>query len=277
VGTSDCRGQLAFGDVLNLFVNRQNDVRALIALGLSAVKPALARIRHDQDLQSWAREFLHYLKHNLENTEQVNEKELAEQKQDLKQRWKELIDKDSDKGRQWKNDVSQLHSQLRSYEEQVNHDPQLQAIKRAHAKFSEELQQCLVSSEVSGAQLAMNQASWLWQDFFNVYLPRILGLVKSMPIPRFVLSNPLLLLSDIFPGRSTQIQSLSSSLRISIYHRSPSCLGTSSCAILRISKFQRPSTMLHRLQLGLSLTYISKLYSLLFERSRFISTTKPLR
>ncbi len=46
----DGRQQLPLHDVLNLFIKREHDICAALALRLSSIKPALPRVRHHHDL-----------------------------------------------------------------------------------------------------------------------------------------------------------------------------------------------------------------------------------
>ena len=55
------RCQFAFGDVLNFFVEREDDVRAALALRFAAVEPALPRVRHHHDLFALAADLVSQL------------------------------------------------------------------------------------------------------------------------------------------------------------------------------------------------------------------------
>ena len=50
VRLGDGRAELSFGDVLDSFIQRKNHVRAAFALRFAAVKPALPRVGHHDDL-----------------------------------------------------------------------------------------------------------------------------------------------------------------------------------------------------------------------------------
>ncbi|TFY73009.1 hypothetical protein EWM64_g11003, partial [Hericium alpestre] len=147
-------------------------------------------IRRDSSLQSWMNDFFAYMKKNLENVGQVDSEEATKQREDLKRRWEALTDPNSDSGRKWKEDVALLRKELRDFEQRIEKDPELQAIRKAHAKFADDLQKTLFNAAATGLQLALDQASWVWQDFFNVYLPRIVGTLKDIPIPRTEFKDP---------------------------------------------------------------------------------------
>ncbi|KAI0051622.1 hypothetical protein FA95DRAFT_1569893 [Auriscalpium vulgare] len=156
----------------------------------SALRTCVVDIRNDDALQKWTNDFLVYSKKNLDNVGEVDSEEVKRERQDLKRRWSELTDENSASGRKWKGDISKLKKELGEYQAQVNRDSDLHAIRKAHAKLGADLEDALFSAASSGASMALNQASWIWQDFFNVYLPRSLGLLKSIPIPRTEYKDP---------------------------------------------------------------------------------------
>ena len=41
------------------------------------------------------------------------------------------------------------------------------------------------TAAAAGAQKALDQPVWMWQDMFNAYLPRLLSVIKDIPIPRY--------------------------------------------------------------------------------------------
>ncbi|KAI0055356.1 hypothetical protein BV25DRAFT_1815676 [Artomyces pyxidatus] len=156
----------------------------------SALRTVVIDIRNDDNLQNWTNDFLAFVKKNLDNVGQVNSAEVKEERRDLKRRWGELTDENSASGRKWKEDFAVLREQLAIFQDRIDRDADLQAVRKAHGKFGADLQDVIVDAAASGSALALDQASWLWQDFFNVYLPRFLGLLKSIPIPRTEYKDP---------------------------------------------------------------------------------------
>jgi hypothetical protein len=104
--------------------------------------------------------------------------------QRLGERWKQLLDHDSDAGRKWKEDVQALKDELREFQQAIARDADLQRVRKAHATFGKDLAQSVGSGGQISMQFALDQASWFWQDVFNVYASRLLHVIKDIPIPR---------------------------------------------------------------------------------------------
>ena len=148
----------------------------------SALRKCVLDIRRDKDLQSLVNDFLAFAKKSFATVGLEDAQE--QERKDLKRRWKELTEGDTDSAKRWKEDVGRLRSQVEAFEDRVNKDPELQKIRKAHAQFGDDLQETLFKASATGLQLSLDHASWVWQDAFNVYLPRLLSLVQSVPIPR---------------------------------------------------------------------------------------------
>jgi hypothetical protein len=104
--------------------------------------------------------------------------------QQLSERWKKLLNQDSDVGRKWKEDVRALRDELRDFQQAIARDADLQRVRKAHATFGKDMAQSVGIGGQIGMQFALDQASWFWQDVFNVYAPRLLRVIKDVPIPR---------------------------------------------------------------------------------------------
>ena len=150
----------------------------------SALRKCVLDIRRDKDLQSLVNDFLTFAKKSFATVGLEDAQE--QEREDLKRRWKELTEGDTDSAKRWKEDVGRLRSQVEAFEDRVHKDVELQKIRKAHAQFGDDLQEMLFKASTTGLQLSLDHASWVWQDAFNVYLPRLLSLVQSVPIPRYV-------------------------------------------------------------------------------------------
>ncbi|KAA1475233.1 hypothetical protein DENSPDRAFT_866855 [Dentipellis sp. KUC8613] len=155
-----------------------------------ALRTCVIDIRRDESLQSWMNDFLAYSKKNLEAVGLEDPETRKQEREDLKHRWAKLTDEKSSAGRKWKDDVAELRKELQDFERRVDADTQLQEIRKTHAKFGADLQEFLFSAASMGFQLGLEKASWMLQDFFNVYLPRMLGMIKDIPIPRTEYKDP---------------------------------------------------------------------------------------
>ena len=153
----------------------------------SALQKCVVDIRNDKHLQQWVDDFFAYARRTLEQVGENDPEELSDTRQDLRRRWKELTDTDSEKSRQWIVDFNFLRNEFREFQERMEKDEDLQAVRKAHARLGRDLEETLIDASAVGVQSAISGASWLWTDLFNVYLPRLVSLLKSIPIPRYVL------------------------------------------------------------------------------------------
>lgn len=150
----------------------------------SALSKCVIDIRNDKNLQQWVEDFIAYAKRTLEHVGENDPEELRNTRQDLRRRWKELTDPDSGKGQQWIVDFNSLRNEVQEFQERMEKDEDLQAVRKAHARLGRDLEETLVDASAVGLQSAISGSSWLWTDLFNVYLPRVASLLKSIPIPR---------------------------------------------------------------------------------------------
>ncbi|KAI0649580.1 hypothetical protein C8Q79DRAFT_901796 [Trametes meyenii] len=141
-------------------------------------------IQQDPDVRGWCDAFLAHLRKNLDEAGYARSDEAQAQREKLRKEWKELLDADSDKGRKWKEDIGVLKCEAAEFQEAIDSDVDLRAVRRAHAKLGQELEDGLLVATKTGAQSLMERAPWFWQDVFNVYLPKLVGIVKDIPIPR---------------------------------------------------------------------------------------------
>ena len=153
----------------------------------SALRMCIINIRNDANLQQWFDDYLAFARRALEHTGDNDPEEMRNIREDLCQRWNVLTDLNSDKGRKWKEDFGALQSEGLEFQERMEQDKYLQAVRKAHAQLGRDIEECLVDVAAVSLQSAVSSTSWLWTDFFNVYIPRFVGILKSLPIPRYVL------------------------------------------------------------------------------------------
>lgn len=173
------------------------------------VRSCAADIRSDPDTKTWFDEFFAHARKTLEEPGYGRSEE-AEKKGDfLRRRWNELLDADSDKGRKWKVDVQALQKELEEFQDRAANEPTLNRVRAAHEQLGKDLSEAFGTGAQLGAQAAMSQGTWVWQDFINVYLGRMFTLFKGYPIPRtefkdaeteFVLEDLSLEKLSLLPG-----------------------------------------------------------------------------
>ncbi|KAI0301492.1 hypothetical protein BC826DRAFT_569561 [Russula brevipes] len=176
----------------------------------SALRMCVIDIRNDPNLQQWFEDYLAYARRALEHVGDNDLEEMRKTRQDLRLRMNELTDIKSDEGRQWKENFEALRQEVREFQARMEQDKDLQAVRKAHAQFGRDIEDALVDVAAVGLQTAMSGASWLWTDVLNVYLPRFVCMLKSIPIPRteyvdekieFVLENLDISSIGLLPGQ----------------------------------------------------------------------------
>ncbi|KAI0760929.1 hypothetical protein BD413DRAFT_594282 [Trametes elegans] len=168
---------------LRAFLERLSGGKSLDGF-FAALRVCAVDIQQDQDVRGWCDAFIAYLRRSIDEAGYVRSEDAQNTREKLRKQWQELLDKDSDKGRKWKEDVGQLRREAAEFQDAIDHDQDLHAVKRAHAKLGEDLENGLLVATTTGAQSLMERAPWFWQDVFNVYLPKLVGMVKDIPIPR---------------------------------------------------------------------------------------------
>lgn len=148
------------------------------------VRSCAADIRSDPDTKAWFETFFEHARKSLEEPDYGRSAEALNKGEWLRVRWEELRDADSDVGRKWKSDVEALEKEVEAFQARVSDTPSLTRLRQAHAKFAADLAEATAVGAASGISSAVTQSIWVYQDFVNVYLPRVLGFTKGMPIPR---------------------------------------------------------------------------------------------
>ncbi|KAF9220450.1 hypothetical protein BS17DRAFT_804037 [Gyrodon lividus] len=168
-----------------------------------------ADVKQDEDLKAWFNDFFTHVRMSLETRGYARTEGADEKHRQLGRRWKELLDEDNDTARKWKKDVHGLRRELHEVQHVIARDADLQRVRHAHARLTEGLEKSVVTGGQLGLQFVYDQASWFWQDVFNVYAQRFLNVAKNIPIPRteyvdheveFVLENLDISSLNLLPG-----------------------------------------------------------------------------
>lgn len=185
-------------------------------------------------------DFLKYSKKNLQSVGKASadeDQETMRAKKDLQKRWKEMTNTESGaSGQKWSKDVEVLKKEVKAFEGRLGEDKELGRVRKAHEKFAMDLEEMMINAAGTGMQLALDQASWMWQDLFNVYLPRAMNMVQSIPIPRYVHQFFLLVVVELVNADvriiapSTRTPKSNSSSKTSTSPPSPSSPATSTSA-----------------------------------------------
>ncbi len=142
-------------------------------------------IQKDQTIRSLCDDLLEHLRKSLDEPGYVRSQEAEQRRKDRKKRWNKLMNGNTEEGRKWKEDFELLQKQWDEFSQELGEGEDLRRLKQAQAKLGEDIETAIGEAATEGAQKAMDQPVWMWQDLFNAYLPRLLSMVKDIPIPRY--------------------------------------------------------------------------------------------
>lgn len=152
---------------------------------MNKARICVTSIGKDPDLRKWFDDFFDLARKNLTEDGYVRSEESKRKRKDLRVRWKTLLEKDSN----WKKAVDSLKVELAKFQDGLNNDKDLIRLKDAHAKLGRDIERGLVEAgneAETSLEALMERVTWFWQDLFRVYLPRVIGILGDLPIPRYV-------------------------------------------------------------------------------------------
>ena len=129
---------------------------------------------------------LEHLRKSVDERGYVRSDEAKQRRHDLDAKWHEIHDADTPEGKKWRDDWAKLKHEWREFQKAFDAGEDTRRIQKAQAQFGVDLEQAMIAAAGAGAQSAWDASPWLWQDFFNAYVPRMLSIVKEIPIPRYV-------------------------------------------------------------------------------------------
>ncbi|EMD36643.1 hypothetical protein CERSUDRAFT_136886 [Gelatoporia subvermispora B] len=141
-------------------------------------------IQNDPALRGWFDKLFAHLRKSLDERGYVRSEEAQQTRENIRKEWKDLLDADSDTGRKWKEDIGAFKEELDVFQKAIDRDEDLRRVRRAYEKLGDDLEESILVAGSAGFQNVMEKAPWFWQDVFNVYLPKTLGMLKDIPIPR---------------------------------------------------------------------------------------------
>jgi hypothetical protein len=177
------------------FFERQADGKSLNDF-FAALRVCGVDIQQDQNLRQWTDDVLDHMQKCLDEKGYVRSGESAEKRQDLNNRWEKMMDPQDpsgEMGRKWQEDVGKLRAEWNEFEQALQAGEDLGRVRKAQAKLASDVEDAFLTAAGKAADkavdTALGQPVWMWQDIFNAYLPRLLGLIKDIPIPRCVTSS----------------------------------------------------------------------------------------
>ncbi|RDB22342.1 Uncharacterized protein C32A11.02c [Hypsizygus marmoreus] len=175
----------------------------------SKARSCLDAIAGDARLREWFDDFFEFSRANLIKKGYARSEESKGKREELNTRWNELLEAEDGK---WKKAVEQVKVELKKFQDGLARDKDLERLKTAHVLLERDIERGLVeagSEAETGLEALMERATWFWQDLFRVYLPRVVGFLSDIPIPRtefkdseieFVLENLDISTLNILPS-----------------------------------------------------------------------------
>lgn len=170
---------------LRKFIERLADGKSLDDL-FGALRVCGVDIQQDQHLRDLFNELLSHLRRSVDERGYVRSEEAQKTREDLKVKWKTLGDADTTEGQKWRDDWSKLNTQWEEFHKAFEGGQDSKRIAKAQSKLGNDIEESLITAAGAGAQAAADNFPWMWQDLFSAYIPRLLNLVKDIPIPRLV-------------------------------------------------------------------------------------------
>ncbi|KAJ7262760.1 hypothetical protein B0H12DRAFT_1321788 [Mycena haematopus] len=144
----------------------------------------VAAVRGDSvEVKSWVDKFFAHAQRSLEDPDYPRSADARAARRDLRTRARTLLDADTDAGRAW----GELKASAQTFGAALAGDADVQRLRAAHARLGEDVERGLVQAgeeAETGVQAVLERASWFWRDLFAVYAPRMLSMLKDIPIPR---------------------------------------------------------------------------------------------
>ncbi|KAF8128789.1 hypothetical protein K438DRAFT_1888312 [Mycena galopus ATCC 62051] len=95
----------------------------------------------------------------------------------LRTRRRELLDPDTEPGRTW----AALQEAALTFGAAVAADTDVRRVQAAHMQLGNDMKNAFVEA---GTKTALEGPTWFWRDLLTAYAPRILSMLKDIPIPR---------------------------------------------------------------------------------------------
>ncbi|KAJ7905001.1 hypothetical protein B0H13DRAFT_2251949 [Mycena leptocephala] len=135
------------------------------------------------EVKAWVDKFFKHAHKSLEDPEYPRSEEARAVRRDLRKRGRTLLDADTDAGRTW----TELKETAQTFGAALVADGDIQRVRAAHVQLGEDAERGLVEAgeeAETGVQAVLERAAWFWRDLFAVYAPRMLSMLKDLPIPR---------------------------------------------------------------------------------------------
>ena len=136
----------------------------------------LEDVKGDERLSAYQEDIEKFLRKLLEDPDYATSRAPKDEAGKLYDRGQELLKENAD----WKRDASSLLEEIEGFGKAIADDPQSKEVADAVQKLGKDT----AKTAKIGASMFKGQAGAVYRDVVNVVVPRVLSLLKEVPIPR---------------------------------------------------------------------------------------------
>ncbi|CAK5263339.1 unnamed protein product [Mycena citricolor] len=144
----------------------------------------VSAIRGDStEVKQWLDKFLKYAHKSLDDMDYSQSDEAKTTRRELRHQWRALLDADTEAGHAW----TELKGTLETFGTAIAEDKDVERLQQVHGRLGSDIDRGLVEAgetAETGVQAVLERMSWFWHDLFAVYAPRMLSMLKDLPVPR---------------------------------------------------------------------------------------------
>lgn len=161
-------------------------------------------VKNDEKLSSFLDDVEKFIRTILEDPDYAASKAPKKDAEKLYDRAQNLLQENAD----WKQDARALNEEIKAFGDAIKDDPQSREVAAAFEKLGEDTKR----TAKIGVGMFKGQAGAFYRDVVNVVLPRILDLIKEIPVPRtefkskdveFVIDNFTITSASFIPDNLT--------------------------------------------------------------------------
>ncbi|CAK5276167.1 unnamed protein product [Mycena citricolor] len=144
----------------------------------------ISAVRGDSvEVKDWLDKFLAHAHKSLDDADYPNSDEAKDLRRQLRKQWRELLDADTEAGHAW----TEFKQSVQTFGKALTSDKDIEKLRDVHSRLGADIERGLVEAgdkAETGVQAVLEKVSWFWHDLFAVYAPRMLSMLKDLPIPR---------------------------------------------------------------------------------------------
>ncbi|KAF8170752.1 hypothetical protein K438DRAFT_1853928 [Mycena galopus ATCC 62051] len=165
-------------DALKILLDRFANPESSVDDVLEKAQRFISAVRGNSgEFKAWVDKFFEHVHRSLDDREYPSSDEARDVGHQLRTRRRELLDPDTEPGRTW----AALQEAALTFGAAVAADTDVRRVQAAHMQLGNDMKNAFVEA---GTKTALEGPTWFWRDLFTAYAPRILSMLKDIPIPR---------------------------------------------------------------------------------------------